>query len=104
MTASQHRRPAGVPTPGGEPPQVPKTDTELLRLLLESLRRWQPAKRERPAMSDRPPRPRTSSPRTALAALRSIRREHPVLVHGLYTYLSVTGVLLALTAAIAVRG
>lgn len=56
-------------------------------------------------MSDRPtPRPRTSSPKTALAALRSIRREHPVLVHGLYTYLSVTGVLLALTAAIAVRG
>ncbi|MFC8076156.1 hypothetical protein ACFUN8_11540 [Streptomyces sp. NPDC057307] len=39
--ASHDRRPAVVLTPGGEPPQVPKTDTELLRLLLESLRRWQ---------------------------------------------------------------
>ncbi|WP_405798225.1 hypothetical protein [Streptomyces sp. NBC_01506] len=37
------------------------------------------------------------------AALKAIRREHPVLVHVLYTYLSVTGLVLALTAAIAVR-
>ncbi|MFI6083305.1 hypothetical protein ACIBBB_20380 [Streptomyces sp. NPDC051217] len=69
-------------------------------------------------MSHRPAsRPRTTKPeradlgfrtrshaRTALAALKAIRREHPVLVHGLYTYLSVTGLLLALTAAIAIRG
>lgn len=59
----------------------------------------------RPAMTNRPAsRPRTSFPRTALAALRTIRREHPVLIHGLYTYLSVTGLLLALTAAVAARG
>ncbi|MFC8825325.1 hypothetical protein ACFT9I_08210 [Streptomyces sp. NPDC057137] len=56
-------------------------------------------------MSNRPAsRPRTSFPRTALAVLRAIRREHPVLIHGLYTYLSVTSLLLALTAAVAARG
>ncbi|MFD6989176.1 hypothetical protein [Streptomyces sp. NPDC059943] len=42
--------------------------------------------------------------RRVRAALRTLRLEHPVLVHGLYTYLSATGLLLALTAAIAVRG
>ncbi|WP_405616697.1 hypothetical protein OG292_24155 [Streptomyces sp. NBC_01511] len=42
--------------------------------------------------------------RSTLAALRAIRREHPVLAHVLYTYLSVTGLVLALTAAIVVRG
>lgn len=69
-------------------------------------------------MSNRPAsRPRTTKSERAdfgfrtrlhakstLTALRAIRREHPVLVHGLYTYLSVTGLLLALTAAVAVRG
>lgn len=44
-----------------------------------------------------------SEGKTGLAALRAMRREHPVLVHGLYTYLSVMGLLLALTAATAVR-
>lgn len=48
--------------------------------------------------------PETRFSRRARAALRTIRLEHPVLVHGLYTYLSVTGLLLALTAAVAVRG
>lgn len=42
------------------------------------------------------PEPR---PRTILAALRTARREHPVLMHGLYTYLSATGLLLALMSA-----
>ncbi|MGW6308269.1 hypothetical protein [Streptomyces niveus] len=44
-----------------------------------------------------------SEGKTGLAAPRAMRREHPVLVHGLYTYLSVMGLLLALTAATAVR-
>ncbi|MFC9650948.1 hypothetical protein [Streptomyces sp. NPDC056937] len=45
-----------------------------------------------------------SESKTGLAVLKAMRREHPVLVHGLYTYLSVMGLLLALTAATAVRG
>ncbi|WP_405613907.1 hypothetical protein OG292_15345 [Streptomyces sp. NBC_01511] len=40
----------------------------------------------------------------SFTALKAVRREHPVLIHVLYTYLSVTGLVLALTAAIAVRG
>ncbi|WP_329033539.1 hypothetical protein OIE71_13880 [Streptomyces sp. NBC_01725] len=48
------------------------------------------------------PHPRPE--RRVRAALRTLRLEHPVLVHGFYTYLSATGLLLALTAAIAVRG
>ncbi|MFD4765475.1 hypothetical protein [Streptomyces niveus] len=44
-----------------------------------------------------------SERRTGLAALNAMRREHPVPVHGLYTYLSVMGLLLALIAATAVR-
>lgn len=42
------------------------------------------------------PEPRS---RTILAALKAARREHPVLMHGLYTYLSATGLLLALMTA-----
>ncbi|MEU0953530.1 hypothetical protein ABZ353_14495 [Streptomyces niveus] len=45
-----------------------------------------------------------SEGKTGVAALKAMRREHPILVHGLYTYLSVMGLLLALTAATAVRG
>ncbi|MEU9750938.1 hypothetical protein [Streptomyces niveus] len=37
--------------------------------------------------------------KTILTALRTARREHPVLMHGLYTCLSVTGLLLALLSA-----
>ncbi|WP_381795159.1 hypothetical protein [Streptomyces niveus] len=44
------------------------------------------------------------SVRRARAALRTLRLEHPVLVHGLCTYLSATALLLALTAATATRG
>lgn len=37
--------------------RVPRTDTDLLRLLLESLRRWQPAERdESPGPSPTPHR------------------------------------------------
>lgn len=45
-----------------------------------------------------------SEGKTGLAALKAMRCEHLVLVHGLCTYLSVMGLLLALTAATAVRG
>ncbi|MFI6696288.1 hypothetical protein ACIBLA_31960 [Streptomyces sp. NPDC050433] len=41
--------------------------------------------------------------KSVFAALRTMHREHPVLAHGVYTYLSVTGLLLALTAALAVQ-
>lgn len=37
--------------------------------------------------------------KTILTALRTAYREHPVLMHGLYTYLSATGLLLALMSA-----
>lgn len=78
----------------------------------------------RPALSHKPAsRPRNAQPssgrarpresplpmpdprpvRRVRAALRTLRLEHPVLVHGLYTYLSATGLLLALTAATALR-
>ncbi|WP_405793213.1 hypothetical protein [Streptomyces sp. NBC_01506] len=40
--------------------------------------------------------------KTGLAALRVMRRDHPVLVHSLYTYLSVTAFLLTLIAATAI--
>ncbi|MFJ4920227.1 hypothetical protein [Streptomyces sp. NPDC088725] len=42
--------------------------------------------------------------RTGFAALRALRREHPVLVHGLYTYLSVSWFLAVLITAFMVRG
>ncbi|MFF2940144.1 hypothetical protein ACFVSQ_09910 [Streptomyces niveus] len=45
-----------------------------------------------------------SSGKTGLAALKAMRRDHPVLVHGLYTYLSVMALVLALVTATAVGG
>ncbi|MFC9604515.1 hypothetical protein ACFTTN_13785 [Streptomyces niveus] len=45
-----------------------------------------------------------SDGKTGLAALKAMRREHPVLVHGLYTYLSVMALVLALIAASAIGG
>ncbi|MFJ2650463.1 hypothetical protein ACIO1C_27545 [Streptomyces sp. NPDC087420] len=42
--------------------------------------------------------------RTGFAALRALRREHPVLVHGLYTYLSVSWFLAVLITAFMVQG
>ncbi|MEV0776704.1 hypothetical protein ACIBLA_37040 [Streptomyces sp. NPDC050433] len=45
-----------------------------------------------------------SAVKSAFARLGAIRREHPVLAHVFYIHLSVTGLLLVLTAAIAVRG
>ncbi|MFD9872446.1 hypothetical protein ACFXI8_25120 [Streptomyces niveus] len=48
--------------------------------------------------------PATRSLRRARAALRTLRLEHPVLIHGLCTYLSATALLLALTVATATRG
>ncbi|MEV8419427.1 hypothetical protein [Streptomyces niveus] len=48
--------------------------------------------------------PARSEGKTGLAAIETMRRKHPVLVHGFYTYLSVMELLLAITAAAAVRG
>ncbi|WP_405676263.1 hypothetical protein OG292_16600 [Streptomyces sp. NBC_01511] len=45
-----------------------------------------------------------SSGKTGLAALKAMRLEHPILVHGVYTYLIVMALVLALTTATAVRG
>ncbi|MEW1794579.1 MULTISPECIES: hypothetical protein [Streptomyces] len=45
------------------------------------------------------PHPPRRARKTNLTALRTARREHPVLVHCLCTYLSVTGLLLALMSA-----
>ncbi|MFD4698316.1 hypothetical protein [Streptomyces niveus] len=83
---------------------APKTDTDLLRLLLESLRRWQPPERDEPPVPPTPHResrtrvPEPHPPRRARKILTA-HREHPVLMHGLYTYLSVTGLLVALMSA-----
>ncbi|MEV8409095.1 hypothetical protein AB0R12_25895 [Streptomyces niveus] len=43
--------------------------------------------------------PEPHPPRRARKAILTALREHPVLVHGLCTYLSVTGLLLALMSA-----
>ncbi|MET4920990.1 hypothetical protein P3L51_01175 [Streptomyces sp. PSRA5] len=45
-----------------------------------------------------------SSGKTGFAALEAMRRDHPVLVHGLYTYLSVMAFVLALITATAIGG
>ncbi|MFJ6574174.1 hypothetical protein ACIQNU_42965 [Streptomyces sp. NPDC091292] len=45
-----------------------------------------------------------SDGKTGFAALRALRREHPVLVHVLGTYLSVTWLLAAVIAAHTIRG
>ncbi|MET9557190.1 hypothetical protein [Streptomyces sp. NPDC006645] len=45
-----------------------------------------------------------SEGKTGLAALKAMRRDHPVLVHGLYTYLSVMALVLALVAATTIGG
>ncbi|MFE2845099.1 hypothetical protein ACFXKS_16315 [Streptomyces scopuliridis] len=45
-----------------------------------------------------------SDGKTGFDALKAMRREHPVLVHSLCTYLSVMGLLFALTAATTIQG
>lgn len=45
-----------------------------------------------------------SDGKTGFAALRALRREHPVLVHCLYTYLSAMSLFLALVVAVTVGG
>ncbi|MFE5847560.1 hypothetical protein ACFQ7N_38675 [Streptomyces niveus] len=45
-----------------------------------------------------------SNGKSGLAALRAMRREHPVLVHCLYTYLSAMSLFLALVVAVTVGG
>ncbi|MEV8396728.1 hypothetical protein [Streptomyces niveus] len=45
-----------------------------------------------------------SDGKSGLAALRAMRREHPVLVHCLYTYVSAMSLVLALVVAVTVGG
>ncbi|MCL7376994.1 hypothetical protein [Streptomyces sp. 35G-GA-8] len=45
-----------------------------------------------------------SDGKTGFAAFKAMCREHPVLVHGLYTYLSVSSLLLVLIVATTLQG